>query len=118
MRWHTPRESYRWLRALWDHQRTQRLTRRELEAQQRTRFRRLIAWVYPRSPYYRRLMDARGLDPLTCVPTDFPILTKAEVIEHFDELVTDRTITRRRIADFLARSSDPEELLDGRYHVL
>src|SRR5690349_1420951 len=111
MRWHTPRESCRWLRALWDHARTQRLTRPQLEAQQQARFRRLIAWVYPRSPYYRRLMDARGLDPLTCVPTDFPILTKAEISEHFDELVTDRAITRRRVAEFLERSRDPEELL-------
>ncbi len=118
MRWHTPRESYRWLSALWDHWRTQRLSRSRLEAQQLARFRRLVSWIYPRSPYYRALMDERRLDPLTCVPGDFPILTKSEIIEHFDEMVTDRTLTRRRIADFLARSSDPEELLDGRYHVL
>lgn len=63
-------------------------------------------------------MEARGLSPTTCVPTDFPILTKGEIIEHFDEMVTDRSLTRRRVADFLARSSDPQELLDGRYHVL
>jgi phenylacetate-coenzyme A ligase PaaK-like adenylate-forming protein len=63
-------------------------------------------------------MDGRGLVPQTCRPGDFPILTKAEISEHFDELVTDRTITRRRVAEFLARSSDPEELLDGRFHVL
>lgn len=103
---------------MWDHWRTQRLSRSRLEAQQLARFRRLVAWVYPRSPYYRALMDERRLDLLTCVPSDFPVLTKSEIIEHFDEMVTDRTLTRRRIADFLARSSDPEELLDGRYHVL
>ena len=118
MRWHTPRESLQWLKALWDHHRTQRLSRSQLEAQQLARFRRLVSWVYPRSPYYRAMMDERRLDPLTCMPGDFPILTKSDIIEHFDELVTDRTITRRRIAEFLARSSDPEELLDGRYHVL
>jgi phenylacetate-CoA ligase len=118
MRWHTPLESYRWLRAAWDHRCNQRLSRSQLEAQQLAKFRRLVSWIYPRSPYYRALIDRHRLDPLTCVPTDFPVLTKSDVIEHFDELVTDRAITRRRVADFLARSSDPEELLDGRYHVL
>jgi phenylacetate-coenzyme A ligase PaaK-like adenylate-forming protein len=118
MTWHTPRESFRWLRALWGHYRSQRLSRSRLEAQQLARFRRLVSSIYPRSPYYRRIIDARGLDPRTCVPADFPILTKSAIIEHFDDIVTDRTLTRRRIADFLARSSDPEERLDGRYHVL
>ena len=59
-----------------------------------------------------------GIDPSNCVPADFPVLTKQDVIEHFDEIVTDRRITRARIAEFLARSTDPEELFEGRFHVL
>lgn len=118
MRIHSPRESFRWLRALWEHGRNLRLTRPQLEAAQLVKFRRLIALIQSRSPYYRALMEQRGLDPRTCVPTDFPILTKEEVNAHFDEMVTVRGLRRREIAAFLERSADPEELFQGRYHVL
>jgi phenylacetate-CoA ligase len=46
------------------------------------------------------------------------VLTKADAMRHFDRLVTDPRITRARVSEFLARSTDPQELLDGRYHVL
>jgi len=94
------------------------MTRAELEREQLRKFRRLTSLVYERSPYYRAIMEERRLDPQTCVPTDFPVLTKQDVIAHFDDIVTDRNVTRRRIAEFLSRSTDPRELMDGRYHVL
>lgn len=118
MRFHPPRESYLWLKALWNHRRNGRFTRLQLEAAQLRKFRKLAAWAQARSPYYRRLMKDRQIDVATCLPADFPLLTKQEVNEHFDEIVTDRKISRQRIADFLAHSADPAELMDGKYHVL
>jgi phenylacetate-CoA ligase len=118
MKLFTPRESYLWLKTLWDHSRTLRQSREQLEAAQLKKFRRFVLFVQRRSPFYRRIISERGIDPATCVPTDFPILTKSDVIEHFDDLVTDRRITRARIADFLARSTDPTERFEGRFHVL
>lgn len=114
----SPRESYLWLKALWDHHRSSRLSRPELERGQLRRFRWLVSHAHQHSPYYRRLIESRGIDPESCVPTDFPVLTKEEVIRHFDDLVTDRRITRAKIAAFLDRSVDPRELFEGRYHVL
>ena len=114
----SPRESYLWFKTMWDHRRHLRMTREELEAVHLKKFRRLVAFVQRRSPYYQALIAERGIDPKTCLPSDFPVLTKSDVIEHFDEIVTDRRVTRKTVADFLARSTDPEELLDGRYHVL
>lgn len=114
----TPRESYLWLRAIWEHHRNLKMTRAELEAAQLRKFRRLVGRVRERSPYYRKIIQDRGIDPLTCTPTDFPVLTKADVARHFDDLVTDRGLTRERITAFLSRSTDPQELMDGRYHVL
>jgi phenylacetate-coenzyme A ligase PaaK-like adenylate-forming protein len=46
------------------------------------------------------------------------VLTKRTLIDRFDDLVTDRKITRRRIEDFLSRSSDPRELFYDQYHVV
>jgi len=114
----SPRESFLWLKALWDHRQSQRLSRAQLEALQLKKFRSLADHAWRKSPYYRELMETRGINARDCVPADFPVLTKTDVIRHFDRLVTDSRITRARISEFLARSTDPQELFDGRYHVL
>lgn len=118
MKLHSPKESFLWLKSLWEHRCNSRLTRAQLEELQLAKFRRLAAFARERSPYYGALMRERGIDPATARPEDFPVLTKAEVGEHFDAMVTDRRITRAGIAEFLARSTDPRELFEGRYHVL
>lgn len=118
MKLFTPRESYLWLKALWDHRRNLRMSREQLEAAQLKKFRRLVSFAQRHSPFYQTIIDELKIDPANCVPTDFPVLTKNDVIKHFDELVTDRRITRDRIADFLAQSTDPSELFEGRFHVL
>lgn len=118
MKLFTPRESYLWLKALWDHWRNLRISRGQLELAQMKKFRRLVSFAQKHSPYYRKIIEERGINPLTCVPGDFPMLSKEDVIRHFDDIVTNPRIKRRHIADFLARSTDPEELFEGRYHVL
>jgi phenylacetate-CoA ligase len=114
----SPKESYLWLRTLWDHRRALGWSRAKLEAAQLKKFRKLVAFAQEKSPYYRNLITRLEIDVKTCLPTDFPVLTKKEVMEHFDEIVTDPAVTRQKIADFLAESSDPEELFEGRLHVL
>lgn len=118
MRLHSPKESLLWLKALWNHHRQGRMTRAALEAAQLKRFRRLVARLRERSPYYRELIQDCGITPASCTPADFPILTKSEVSAHFDRMVTDPRLTRERVAAFLEKSTDPSERLDGRYHVL
>src|SRR6202008_4629733 len=89
-----------------------------LEAAQLLKFRKLVSYAQQHSPFYRALIAQRKIDVRTCLPSDFPILTKDIVMANFDHLVTDRNLTHKRIAEFLARSSDPTELFEGRYHVL
>lgn len=114
----SPLESYRWIKALWDQHCNTRMSREQLEAAQLRKFRRLVTYAQRHSPYYRALIEEREINPARCVPTDFPVLTKLEVIQHFDELVTDRRITRARITEFLASSTDPAEMFEGRFHVV
>ena len=113
-----PREVYALLRALWQYSRNTQVTRAQLEAEQRRKFRKLVKFVRARSLYYRSVIDEHGIDPDTCSPADFPPLTKNDVIEHFDRIVTDRRISRDRIVEFLSGSVDPLELFEGRFHVL
>ena len=54
----------------------------------------LIAYVYECVPYYRRVMEERGLEPGDIRTTDdliaFPVLTKDTFRKHWNELVSTR----------------------------
>lgn len=118
MKTYSPKDAFLWLRALWRHHQALRWSREELEARQLRKFRELVAHANLHSPYYRAVITERGIDPQTCLPTDFPVLTKQEVMEHLDDIVTDRRITRARLTEFLTQSTKPEDRLDGKYHVM
>jgi len=77
-----------------------------------TAVRRLLEFARAASPFYAQFH--RGLDgaPLN----DLPILTKATMMEQFDELVTDRTILRADVARHLDQLP-AMPLFRGRYLV-
>jgi phenylacetate-CoA ligase len=101
-----------------ERKRLERFSREQLEADKLARFRRLVAHASLRSTYYANVIRLRGIDIARCVPTDFPMLTKSTLMANFDQLVTDRRITKQRIDNFLSRSTDPNELLFDEFHVL
>jgi phenylacetate-CoA ligase len=86
-------------------------TRAALDALKLEKFRALARHANAHSPYYASLIRERGIQLETCVPSDFPVLTKALLMAHFDDIVTDHRITRQIVADFLTQSSDPTERL-------
>lgn len=98
--------------------RARTLTRAQLEANQLAKFRRLVRHVERRSPYYRRVIVERNIDVARCEPKDFPLLTKSQLMQHFDEIVTVPGITREAIARFLTQSKDPGERFLGKYRVI
>jgi len=95
-----------------------RMSRSELEALKAEKFRRLVQHIQTSSPYYQRIISEKKLDPATCKPEDFPVLTKEILIENFDEIVTDRRITRQVVSEFLSQSTDPNNLLFDEFHVV
>jgi phenylacetate-CoA ligase len=86
-------------------------TRAAIEAAQIGKFRALARLAQARSPYYARIISERGIDLHSCVPRDFPVLTKTLLMANFDDIVTDRRATKQAVADFLSRSVDPKDLL-------
>jgi len=89
-----------------------------IDARKLVKFRALVNHANTHSPYYQRLINERGINPATCKPQDFPLLTKNILMANFDDIVTDRRITKQAIADFLTRSSDPGELFLDKYTVM
>ena len=86
-------------------------TRAGIEAAQLEKFRALVRLAEARAPYYARIIRERGIQSDTCVPGDFPVLTKSLLMANFDDIVTDHRVTRAVIAGFLSRSTDPKDRL-------
>jgi phenylacetate-CoA ligase len=93
-------------------------TRADLDALKLERFRALVRHANARAPYYANLIRERAIDLDRCVPADFPVLTKSILMANFDAIVTDRRISRKVVADFLTRSSDPRDRLFGEFTVM
>lgn len=107
------KETWIWLKTLWDRSRNLRRSRAEIQASHQKKFRKLVAFAKERSPFYRAIIAERGIDPEHCSIEDFPVLAKKEVIDNFDQIVTDSRISRARIADFFVALLRPKRVVRG-----
>jgi phenylacetate-CoA ligase len=93
-----------------------RWTPEQLEAHQRQRLGELVRHATASSPFYRERYA--GLEPGDPVELQrLPVVDKATVMEHFDDLVCDRRLTLAGVEahlDGLTR----DELLGGRYRAM
>ncbi|HXV93822.1 MAG TPA: hypothetical protein VD813_11020 [Pseudonocardia sp.] len=87
-------------------------SRAQLLDHQERQLARLRTWAYARSPFYRRFHAGLQDRPLS----ELPVLSKAALMEHFDELVTAPAV---RLADVEAHLSSlrSDALFRGRYYV-
>jgi putative adenylate-forming enzyme len=91
-----------------------RWTRQELDGYQAEALRELREFAYARSPFYQRFHKGLSAGPLQALP----VLTKAMVMEQFDQLVTDRRVTLNGVTEHLARTQGAESnRYLGRYWV-
>ncbi len=90
----------------------ERWTREQLLDHQTKALRRLREFAYAHSPFYRRFH--RGLNDRPF--HELPVLTKATMMENFDDLVTDRAIHLADVERHIAALRGDERFL-GRYRV-
>lgn len=88
-------------------------SRAELEAHQARELAKLRRFAMARSPFYREFH--RGLEDRELAT--LPILTKATMMERFDDVVTDRAVRLADVEAFL-RAAPPAALFRGRYVAL
>ena len=87
-----------------------------LAAHQRGQLRALVARAAARSSFHARRLA--GIDPGRFELTDLarlPVMTKEQLMAGFDELVTDRRLTRPGVERHLAASAAEPSLLLGEY---
>ena len=71
-------------------------TRQQLETYQATELQQLRQYAYERSPFYQKFHKGLIGRPLH----ELPVLTKALMMEHFDDLVTDRSLHLKDVRAF------------------
>lgn len=83
-------------------------SREQLEAHQAQGLQLLRAEAYAHSPFYQRFHQGLFDVPLQ----ELPVLTKAMLMEHFDEVVTDRRIHLEAVMTHVAQVKGDERFLD------
>jgi phenylacetate-CoA ligase len=82
--------------------------RRQLEEFQRSELAKLREFAYAHSPFYREFHNGLMDRPLQ----ELPVLTKAVMMEHFDEIVTDPKIRLAEVEAHLSALHDDAQFLD------
>ena len=86
-----------------------------VEEVQKRKLRRLIKHAAKNSPFYARKFV--GLDLDTCFLSDLPVLSKREMMENFDDVITDRSLRRADIQRFVETPSNLGKLFHGKYGI-
>lgn len=113
-----------YFRLLWNLYRLKRNTGRtkeQIERMQKKKLEKLLLYAYDSSPYYRRAFEAEGIfrENIGTTPlAKFPVLDKEILMEHFDELVTDRSLKQEELLRFDENSEDDGEIYLDKYHVV
>ena len=81
----------------------------------------MLAFADEQSGYYRKAFEAAGITKQsiqTAPLSQFPVLTKAELLAHFDELVTVPDLTQEEMRRFDAEEAVDRKPFKGKYHVV
>jgi phenylacetate-CoA ligase len=98
------------------HFRRMGLAQDQLRDWQRDRLRRLLATAMQRSPFHARRLrgvDAAGFE-LTDLPS-LPVMTKTQMMDHFNDVISDRLLTRQAAERALAATRHEPRPLPGGY---
>jgi len=95
------------------HKADQLSDKQRIELQQ-NRLHELVSYVKNHSPHFTELY--KGLDD-NCSLSALPATNKKDMMKHFDEWVTDREITRKKVDRFMSDLSNVGKKLNGKYLV-
>ena len=96
-----------------------RWDKERIAAHQRKQLRHLLAHAIEHSPFHSRRLA--GVNPDTFEIEQLrslPVMTKEEMMAAFDDIVTDRRLTRERVEAHVAATGEFPTLLDGKYFAL
>ena len=93
-----------------------KLTAQKVQELSRQRFTALLEKTYHASAFYRDLYSSHGIKPKhlkDVTPIDLPIVSRTMVLDNFDDLLTDPSITRKSVDEFLLNDTNPHNRFRG-----
>ncbi|WP_028572843.1 phenylacetate--CoA ligase family protein [Desulfonatronum lacustre] len=93
-----------------------KLTAQKVQELSRQRFTSLLETTYHASVFYRDLYSSHGIKPSDLrdiTPKDLPIISRTMVLDNFDALITDPSITRKSVEEFLSNDTNPQNRFRG-----
>lgn len=113
-----------YLKLLWELsvlKRNEKKSYKQIQKLQVTKLRKILVYAYEHSSYYCRKFEATGITnkniqtiPLSQIPT----LTKAELLENFDELVTASDLTQEGLRKFDSEEAMTRKTYMEKYYVV
>lgn len=103
------------MKALWLCSQYKKASPQQRKAIQAARLQALVAYARQNSPYYAKLYEDV---PEQFALSDLPAVNKRQLMEHWDEWVTDRSVTLEQINRFLGNPDNIGRKWQGKYMVI
>ncbi len=91
--------------------RREKWTREQIKQYQQQELQKLREFAYASSPFYKKFH--KGLEG--CPLTELPVLTKQELMQSWDEIVTDRSLRLKDVEQFLENMTEFQPYSSGHY---
>lgn len=111
----TPTSGLTFVQICWTVYRAPREGPAGIARRQQQRLEHLVASARAQSPYYQQLY--RNLPESPCPTDQLPTASKTDLMNHFDDWVTDRAVTKATVQEFLANADNVGHDFLGRYVV-
>lgn len=101
--------------------RNEHKTRKQVQALQNKKLRKLLYYAYDHSNYYKEVFGKNGIarEQIGSLPLSaFPTMDKNSLMEHFDEIVTVPDILQKELRKFDENVTPDKKLFRGKYHVV
>ncbi len=102
------------LKAMYLTHKAEKMSAQERIELQQQRLNDLVAYAKANSPYYKELYKEIGE---TFSLTDLPATNKVALMENFDNWMTDRNVTKKKVDHFMSDLSNVGKKMDGKYLV-
>ncbi|MCI0489498.1 MAG: hypothetical protein L0229_23145 [Blastocatellia bacterium] len=97
--------------------RCERTSKQKLMEIQEERFRKLMDHAVANSPFYRRLYNGKQKRLSLEEIGSLPMVTKTDVMENMDDVLTDRTINKEEVLTFAEDPANVGRMFKGKYFI-
>ena len=93
----------------------------EIKKLQKEKLKKLVKYAYQNSAFYKELFNNKQIryEDLDQVQLkDLPTTNKKDIMDNFDEVVTDKNISKKKVINFVDKNPKPTSLMDNNYHII